>query len=91
MCEIQLKNRKRSMDLMFMLVLNEAMDQLVMASNVHWYGHVLRIENAHFLRMPLDLEVDCQREKGWLNMIWKRQVEEECVKVGLRMEDANRS
>ena len=33
-----------------MLGLNEAMDQSVVASSVHWYGHVLRRENGHVLR-----------------------------------------
>ena len=41
MCKIQLKDRKRSMDLMFMLDLNETMDHLAVASSVCWYGHVL--------------------------------------------------
>ena len=49
MCGVQLKDRKRSTDLMFMLGLNEAMDQLAMANCVHWYGHVLRREDGHVL------------------------------------------
>ena len=32
--------------------------------------------------------VEGQREKGRLKRTWKKQVEEESVKVGLRMEDA---
>ena len=40
MCGVQLKGRKRSLDLMFMLGLNETIDQLAMASSVHWYCHV---------------------------------------------------
>ena len=42
MCGVQLKNRKRSIDLMFMLFLNKDKDQLAVANCVHWYGHVLR-------------------------------------------------
>ena len=38
MCGVQLKDRKRSTDLMFMLGLTETIDQLVMANNVRWYG-----------------------------------------------------
>ena len=34
MCGVQLKNGKRSTDLMFILGLNETIDQLVMANNV---------------------------------------------------------
>ena len=47
---VQLKYRKRSMDLILMLDLNEAIDQLAMANSVRWYGHVLRRENGHVLR-----------------------------------------
>ena len=42
MCGVQLKDRKRSSDLMFMLGLSETLDQFAMANSVHWYGHVLR-------------------------------------------------
>ena len=34
---------------MLMLTLNEAVDQLAMASSVCWYGHVLRREDDHIL------------------------------------------
>ena len=47
---VQLKDRKRSMNLMLMLGLNETIDQLAMASSVRWYGHVLRREDGLVLR-----------------------------------------
>ena len=47
MCEAHLKDINRSSDLMFMLGLREAIDQLAMASSVQWYGHVLRREDCH--------------------------------------------
>ena len=50
MCGVQLKDRKRSTDLMFMLGLNDTMDQFAMANSVHLYGHVLRKEDGHVLR-----------------------------------------
>ena len=40
MCEVQLKDRKRYPDLMFMLGLSEIIDQLAMAYSVRWYGCV---------------------------------------------------
>ena len=42
MCGVQLKVRKRSTDLLFMLGLKETMDQLAMANCVRCYVHVLR-------------------------------------------------
>ena len=54
---VQLKDRKRSIDFMFMLGLNETIDQLAIVSCVVWYGHVLRREDGHVLRRALDIEV----------------------------------
>ena len=64
MCGLQLKDRKRSMDLMLMLGLNQTIDQLAMANIVWCYGHVLRREDGHVLRSALDFEVEGQR-KNW--------------------------
>ena len=36
MCGVQLKDRKRSTDLMFMLGLSEIIKQLAMANSVQW-------------------------------------------------------
>ena len=80
MCGVLLKDRKISSTLMFMLGLNETIDQLAMASNSRWYGHILR--------RALDFEVEGQRKKGRPMRTWKKQVEEESVKVGLRRKDA---
>ena len=87
MCIVQLKNRKRSKDLMLMLYLNDAIDLLVMACHVCWYGHVLRREDGYVLRRAFDFEVEGQRKKGRQKRTWKKQVEEESVNVGLRRED----
>ena len=45
MSGLQLKDRKRSADLMYMLSLSETIDQLAMANSVHLYSHVLRRED----------------------------------------------
>ena len=42
MCGLQLKDIKRATDLLLVLGLSEAIDQLVVACSVCWYGHVLR-------------------------------------------------
>ena len=47
---------------MLMLGLNETIDQLAMANNVHLYGHVLRREDGHAFRMTLNFEVKEQRK-----------------------------
>ena len=88
MCGVQLKNRKIYADLMFMLGLSEAINQLAMANSVCWYGHVLRREDGHVLRRAFDFEVDGQRRNVSPKRTWKEHVEDESVKIGLRWEDA---
>ena len=80
---MQLKDRKRSTNLMFMFGLNKIIDQLAMVNGIRWYGHVLRREHGHALRRALDVEVENQRKKGRPKWTWKKQVVEESVKVGL--------
>ena len=63
MCEYSSKNRKRTMDLMFMLGLNETIDQLAMANRARWYGHELR-EGGNVLRRELYFEAEGQRKNG---------------------------
>ena len=95
MCRVQLKDRKIYTHLMFKQGLNETIDQLVLANSAHWDGHVLRREHCHVLRREhghvliraLDFEVAGQRKKERLKRTWKRQVEEESVKDGLRRKD----
>ena len=76
-CGVQFKDRKRSTDLMFVLGLMETKKLLAMTNSVHWYGHVLRREGGHVLRRALDFDVDRPKRT------WQKQVEEECMKVGL--------
>ena len=62
-CGVQVKDRKRSMNLMLILGFNVALDQLAMANCVHWYVHELRREDVHVVRRALYFEVDDQRKK----------------------------
>ena len=41
-CGVQLNDKIRSTDFMFILGLNETVDQLAMANSVRWDGHMLR-------------------------------------------------
>ena len=86
-CGVQLKDRKISTDLNFVLGLKETIDQLAMANSVHWYGHVLRRDDGHVLRRALDFEVDGQRKKGMPKSAWIGQIADKSMKVGLRRED----
>ena len=52
------------------------------------YVHVLRREDGHVLRRALEFEVEGQRKKGRPKRTWKKQVEEEIIKVGLSRDNA---
>ena len=71
-CGVQLKDRKKSTDLMLMLGLNETIDQLAMVNSVRWYGHVLRREDGHVLRRALQFEVEGQRKNGRPKRTWEK-------------------
>ena len=58
-----------------------------METSVCWYGHVLRREDGHVLRMAFELEVLGQRKKGRPKRTLKKQDKEDGVKACLRKED----
>ena len=64
MCGVQLKDSKRTIDLMYVVALSETIDQLTIENSVHWNGHVLRKEDGYVLRRALYFEVIGQRKKG---------------------------
>ena len=47
-----------------------------------------KTELGHVMRRATDFEAYGRRKKGRLKRTWPKLVEEESVKVGLRMEDA---
>ena len=49
---------------------------------------MFRREDSYVLRRALDFEVEGQRKKERRKSIWNKKVEEECVNVALRREDA---
>ena len=85
---VLLKNRKGSTVLMCLLGLDGTIDQLAMASSVCWHGHVFRRADVHVFRMAFHFEIEGQGKKGRPKRTWKKQVDEEGVKVGLRRKDA---
>ena len=55
--------KKRTEELMEMLVLKETVVQMAMANGVRWYEHVLR-RDGHVLRKDLEFEVKGKRKQG---------------------------
>ena len=90
MCGQKVVDRKTTKEQMDMLGLKETIDRLATANGVRWYGHVLRRDDDSVLRFALNLEVSGKRKRGRPRKTWKKQVEEETEKVGLKKEDTLR-
>ena len=88
MSGVKLMDKHRTEVLMERLGLEESVVQMAKANAVRWYGHVLRKEDGHVLRRALDFEVKGRRKRGRPKKTWRKQVEGESRKVGLRKVDA---
>ena len=75
---------QRAKYLMLILGLNKTVDQLAMAKSVYCQGHVLRRQDGYVMKRALEFEVEGQKKKR----TWKKQVEEESIKVSLSRQDA---
>ena len=89
-CGQKIVHRNTTEEQMGMLGFNKTIDRLATASEVRWYGHVLRSDDDSMLRVALDLEITCKRKRGRPRNTCKKQVEEETEKVGLKKEHALR-
>ena len=87
MCAQKVVARKTTEEQMDMLGLKETINRLATSNGVKWYGHVLRRDDDSVLRAALDLEVSGKRKRG-PKKTWKKQVEEETEKIGLKKENA---
>ena len=74
MCGVKLMDKKLTKDLMQLLDLNVAINQLARANSVRWYGHVLRKDKNNFLRRALGLKVKKTRNMGRPEKTWLRAV-----------------
>ena len=90
MCSQRVVDRKTNEEQMDMLGLKETIDRLATANEVRWYGHVLRRDDNSVLRVALNLEVSGKRKRERPKKTWKKQVEKDTEKIGLKKEDALR-
>ena len=88
MCGIKLVDRKNTEELMKMLGLKETLDKMATANGVRWYGHVVRRDDDSILKKAMMFEVNGPRKRGRPKQTWKKQVEENIKKIGLRVEEA---
>ena len=89
MCGVKLVDRKNTEELMKMLGLKETLDKMTKANGVRWYGHVVvRRDDESILKKAMMFVVNGPRKRGRPKQTWKKQVEENIKKIGLRMEEA---
>ena len=67
---VQLKDRKRSTDLMSMFGLNDTIDHLTMANSVYWHENVFRREDSYVFS-----KIEAETKGG--NVGWKKKKREE--------------
>ena len=84
MCSQKVVDRKTTEEQTDMLGLKETINQLATANGVRWYAHVLRRDGNSVLRVALDVEIGGKRKQARLKKTWKKQVEEETQKIGLK-------
>ena len=57
---------------------------IIKANGVRWYGHVVRRDEESILKKTMMFEVNGPRKRGRPKQTWKKQVEENVKKIGLR-------
>ena len=67
-----------------MLGLKETLDKMAKANGVRWYGHVVRRDDESILKKAMMFEVNGPRKRRRPKQTWKKQVEENIKKIGLR-------
>ena len=91
MCDQKVVDRRITEEQVDMLWLKKTIDRLATANGVRWYGHVLRRDDDSVLRVALILEVSGKRKQGRPKRTWKKQVEEETEKTGLKENALNQA
>ena len=87
MCGVKLMDGKNAKELLKKLGLNESVEMMAKASAIRWYEHVLRREEGNILGEAFDFKVNGPRKRGRLKYTWKRKIEKEIKKIGLKKED----
>ena len=75
--------------MMDILELKEAAHKLVRANGMRWYGLVLRRPEKDVLMKAMVHEVDGKRKQGRLMMKWRKQVEGNTRRIGLKKDAAD--
>ena len=87
MCNVKVKDRVPSKELRERLGISDII--LILQQNrLRWYGHVLRKEDADWVKKCMEYEVEGSRPRRRSNRTWKEVVQKDCQAHNLNREDA---
>jgi len=84
--EDRLKHRLPSKELRERLGIDDSIG--IAAERLHWYGHMLRIEDDDWVKKCMEYEVECPRPRGRPKRTWRYVVQEDCQARKMNKEDA---
>ena len=87
MCGVSLREKKRSDDLRSMLGI-ENVKHVMARSRLRWMGHVLRKDDDDWVKGCMEFEVEGTRCRGRPKLTWRKVVEADMRKRGMKREDA---
>ena len=87
MCNLKVKDRVPWKELRERLGIDDII--LILQQNrLRWYWHVLRKEDADWVKKCMEYEVEGSRPRGRPKRTWKEVVQEDCQACCLNREDA---
>jgi len=87
MCNVKVKDRLPSKELRERLGIDDII--LILQQNrLRWYGHVLRKEDADWMKKCMEYEVEGSRPRGRQKRTWREVVQKDCQARNLKREDA---
>ena len=87
MCEVKLRDRKRTGELMSKLGLCCDIVTVVRQSRLRWYGHAMRRDMTCGIRRVLDVDIGGVVGQDRPRLEWRKEVEKDVLKLGLLCED----
>ena len=86
MCNVKVKRRVPSKELRERLGIDDII--LILQQNrLRWYGHVLRKEDADWVKKCMEYEVEGSRPRGRPKRTWKEVIQKDCRAHNLNKED----
>ena len=87
MCNVKVKDRVPTKELRERLGIDDII-LILLQNRLRWYGHVLRKEDAEWVKKSVEYEVEGSRPRGKPKRMWREVVQKDCPARSLNREDA---